>query len=866
MRGNDARFINHGCDPNLEVRKYQTLGDGLEEFEIGMWALRDIKEGEEVRPSSLSSRQPPNNQLFYNYNFDWFGEAKNSLSAQCRCGAPNCIGVLGRKNDRQSAALEVELKKAAEEARNAAKSQRGRKAGKKIARKTTVKFTGAVERAKQAVVARSTKASAKAAAGANDILSDSQDHSGEGYGQDTAQILSDEVNATIVAEQAATPESEEIEMQESEADWVDMTMDIDAAEDMYEASDSSRDGSFLAQQPEIEVAGESSSRPHGVTDAPLPSFNRSSSLPLHLDDSAAPAQRDPSKTIPRSALINPPSPSQRPYPNDRVASSSTQHSALHSSSPADLFTSEPQDGTPSTRPQTKAEIAAAKRKSGWANWLRKIASEKPRTLEEWHEERMKRRRGIAWMNMMIAEFGVAPSSGPVTSEAYSDGRKPAGSVGSFANTLAAQGHGPGPEGVRNLGGPKNAYRSDNWKKTKEQQLKYVRMNTGSETPAPETPGRAIVDSPSFGSTSNPNGPISSTSARSDDMVQDESNKRQRTGTSPLIALPSSASGSMAHPANARTSTSPNTFRSNALHYERDQAYSRSHHDGPSSPEQHMRPYTQPSHIAAPAGSRPVPSKGAPEGRTLGQHSVAAHASKGPDNLERSINSLIPSAFAVSTTYTSASVSLGPVADSSEQREAPQPAKRPYWRVAPNTPPPRTEQKTVSVAKTAEHPRTVASPAAPTPSAAQELNNTPSETPVRGMRAMPLAAPRSVPSSFAPNGPAETSFTMKPLDFSSENEPTVSRSSSHQGQTLSLKVMHPPPASRVADAPAPPAPSASPAPRGPTAKKQAIQKRNGAPMGWVYTYEPVQSTATRMGEETIATDLPRSARRARQSLA
>jgi len=48
MRGNDARYINHGCSPNLEVRKYQILGDGLEEYEVGMWAMRDIKQGEEV--------------------------------------------------------------------------------------------------------------------------------------------------------------------------------------------------------------------------------------------------------------------------------------------------------------------------------------------------------------------------------------------------------------------------------------------------------------------------------------------------------------------------------------------------------------------------------------------------------------------------------------------------------------------------------------------------------------------------------------------------------------------------------------------------------------------------------------------------
>jgi len=48
QKGNDARFINHSCSPNIEVRKYQTAGAGLEEYEIGFWALRDIAAGEEV--------------------------------------------------------------------------------------------------------------------------------------------------------------------------------------------------------------------------------------------------------------------------------------------------------------------------------------------------------------------------------------------------------------------------------------------------------------------------------------------------------------------------------------------------------------------------------------------------------------------------------------------------------------------------------------------------------------------------------------------------------------------------------------------------------------------------------------------------
>jgi hypothetical protein len=30
------------------VRKYGTLGDGYDEYEVGMWAKTDIKAGEEV--------------------------------------------------------------------------------------------------------------------------------------------------------------------------------------------------------------------------------------------------------------------------------------------------------------------------------------------------------------------------------------------------------------------------------------------------------------------------------------------------------------------------------------------------------------------------------------------------------------------------------------------------------------------------------------------------------------------------------------------------------------------------------------------------------------------------------------------------
>ncbi|KAL1408172.1 hypothetical protein Q8F55_004977 [Vanrija albida] len=114
--GNDARFINHSCNPNLEVRKYQTIGDGYEEFEIGTWATRDIKAGEE---------------LSYDYNFESFSMTnlsnKDEARTRCHCGAPNCVGFLGRKPGEKSAkelaaALDA---KAAEDARKAeAKAKR----------------------------------------------------------------------------------------------------------------------------------------------------------------------------------------------------------------------------------------------------------------------------------------------------------------------------------------------------------------------------------------------------------------------------------------------------------------------------------------------------------------------------------------------------------------------------------------------------------------------------------------------------------------------------------------------------------------------------------------------------------------------
>jgi SET domain-containing protein len=65
---NDARLVNHSCDPNVEAQIWQ-------DKEIWFVALRDIQPGEE---------------LFYNYGF----EVDTWEDHPCRCGAERCIGYI----------------------------------------------------------------------------------------------------------------------------------------------------------------------------------------------------------------------------------------------------------------------------------------------------------------------------------------------------------------------------------------------------------------------------------------------------------------------------------------------------------------------------------------------------------------------------------------------------------------------------------------------------------------------------------------------------------------------------------------------------------------------------------------------------
>ena len=71
---NDARLINHSCNPNCEVD-----GKGVK---LWIVAIKDIKKGEE---------------LSYDYGFGYDEDYKQFI---CKCGAKNCVGYIVREGSR----------------------------------------------------------------------------------------------------------------------------------------------------------------------------------------------------------------------------------------------------------------------------------------------------------------------------------------------------------------------------------------------------------------------------------------------------------------------------------------------------------------------------------------------------------------------------------------------------------------------------------------------------------------------------------------------------------------------------------------------------------------------------------------------
>ncbi len=71
--GNDARFINHACEPNCEAYE--------EDGKVFIYALYEIAQGEEL-----------------NYNYALIYEERHTAAVkkmfECRCGAPSCTGSM----------------------------------------------------------------------------------------------------------------------------------------------------------------------------------------------------------------------------------------------------------------------------------------------------------------------------------------------------------------------------------------------------------------------------------------------------------------------------------------------------------------------------------------------------------------------------------------------------------------------------------------------------------------------------------------------------------------------------------------------------------------------------------------------------
>ncbi|KAF2774066.1 hypothetical protein EJ03DRAFT_323408 [Teratosphaeria nubilosa] len=100
-KGSMARFINHSCEPNCEVRMVKVNGIPR----MGVFAGDDgICTGEE---------------LTYDYNFDNFGQTRQI----CYCGAPKCRGFLSKRLNAS------EMKKAEKE-----EQERQRKAAEEVAK------------------------------------------------------------------------------------------------------------------------------------------------------------------------------------------------------------------------------------------------------------------------------------------------------------------------------------------------------------------------------------------------------------------------------------------------------------------------------------------------------------------------------------------------------------------------------------------------------------------------------------------------------------------------------------------------------------------------------------------------------------
>lgn len=133
--GNEARFINHSCDPNCEA----------------------VIDGSHIYIESIKTIEP-GAELVYDYQYDRAPDADESDEARypCRCGSPNCRGTILAPAKKKSASVAKRKKAPTKRKKALAKREKAPAKREKVAAKR--KKTAAAKRKKTAAKRKKTAA------------------------------------------------------------------------------------------------------------------------------------------------------------------------------------------------------------------------------------------------------------------------------------------------------------------------------------------------------------------------------------------------------------------------------------------------------------------------------------------------------------------------------------------------------------------------------------------------------------------------------------------------------------------------------------------------------------------------------------
>lgn len=123
--GNEARFINHSCDPNCEMQKWSVNGV----YRIGLYALKDM---------------PAGTELTYDYNFHSFNVEKQQL---CKCGFEKCRGIIGGKSQRMNGLPSHKGSQSSSTHRKSARAKEKRKSKHKLKKRVNQDLTASLKAA-----------------------------------------------------------------------------------------------------------------------------------------------------------------------------------------------------------------------------------------------------------------------------------------------------------------------------------------------------------------------------------------------------------------------------------------------------------------------------------------------------------------------------------------------------------------------------------------------------------------------------------------------------------------------------------------------------------------------------------------------